>query len=72
MDWIDDFLADEESSLHQISRIESLMKTSSAAINYQGVDFEKLTHEEANEVIKDLSENNNPIDPRQQFNKMFR
>lgn len=70
-DWIDDFLADKESTIYQITIIESLLNTSSSACMYQDLDIESLTYDEAEEIIKDLKENNNPIDPRDQFNKMF-
>ncbi len=70
-DWIDDFLADKESTLYQITIIESLLNTSSSAYMYEDLDIESLTYDEAEEIIKDLKENNNPIDPRDQFNKMF-
>jgi hypothetical protein len=72
MDWIDDFLADEECTLHQISMIESLMKTSSSAIQYKDIELDKLTYQEANDIIYILKENDNPIDPREQFNRMFK
>ena len=71
IDWIDEFLGDKEISVYQISIIESLMITSSSAYLYQKLDIESLTFDEAEEIIKDLKENNNPIDPRDQFNKMF-
>jgi len=72
MKWVDEFFQDEECSLYQISMIETLMKTSSAAYLYQEIDITELTYEEANEVIKDLRENDNPMDPREQFNRMFK
>ena len=72
MKWVDEFFEDEECSMYQISMIESLMKTSSAAYLYQDVDITELTYEEANQVIKELRENDNPIDPREQFNRFFK
>jgi|TARA_R100000084_G_C4645749_1_gene146604 hypothetical protein len=72
MDWIDEFLADEEATLHQISIIESLLQTSSSAINYENIDYNNLTYEQANNIIYDLQDNNNPTDPREQFNKIFK
>ena len=72
MKWVDEFFEDEECTLYQISKIESLMKTSSAACLYQDVNITELTYEEANEVIKKLWENDNPTDTREQFNRMFR
>jgi hypothetical protein len=72
MKWVDEFFQDEECSLYQISMIETLMKTSSAAYLYQEIDITELTYEEANEIIKELRENDNPIDPREQFNRMFK
>tara|TARA_R100000541_G_scaffold58407_1_gene69609 strand:+ start:1060 stop:1308 length:249 start_codon:yes stop_codon:yes gene_type:complete len=71
-DWIDEILEDEPCTLIQISSIESLLITSSANINYVNLDIEKLTYEEAEKIIRDLRENNNPKDPRKQYNKMFR
>lgn len=71
IDWIDEFLGDKEVSVYQISIIESLMITSSSAYMYQDLDIESLTYDEAEEIIKELKENNNPIDPRDQFKKMF-
>jgi len=71
MDWIDDLLNDE-CSLYQLTKIESLMQTSSVSYLYENVDFESLTEVEAEKIIQDLYENNNPIDPREQFKKMFR
>jgi hypothetical protein len=72
MKWVDEFFEDEECNLYQISKIESLMKTSSAAYLYEDVDITELTYEEANQVIKELRENDNPIDPREQFNRFFK
>ena len=46
MDWIDEFLNDE-CSLYQLAKIESLMQTSSVAYKYDNVDFHKLTEKEA-------------------------
>ncbi len=72
MKWVDEFFEDEECNLHQISMIETLMKTSSAAYLYEDVDITELTYEEANQLIKELRENDNPIDPREQFNRFFK
>ncbi len=71
MEWIDDFLADEECTLQQISLIESLFITSSTAEKYVGLDLTKLTYQEAQEIIYDLRENNYPTDPRDQYKQMF-
>ena len=71
MDWIDEFLNDE-CSLYQLAKIESLMQTSSVAYKYDNVDFVKLTEKEAEEIIQDLYENDNPKDPREQFKRIFK
>tara|TARA_R100001460_G_scaffold7790_4_gene19584 strand:- start:1520 stop:1744 length:225 start_codon:yes stop_codon:yes gene_type:complete len=70
MDWIDDLL-DDRCELYQIATIESLMKTSSVASEYNNVELDKLTLLEAEEIISHLYENNIPTDPREQFKKMF-
>ena len=70
MDWIDDLL-DDSCELYQIAMIESLMKTSSVACEYDDVELDKLTILEADAIITHLYENNNPTDPREQFKKMF-
>ena len=71
MDWIDELLNDE-CSLYQLAKIESLMQTSSVAYKYDNVDFHKLTEKEAEEIIQDLYENDNPTDPREQFKRIFK
>lgn len=74
IDWIDEFLEDDEDrepTLHQIAIIESLMITSSAAHLYEEIDWLTLNYREAEGIINHLKENNNPIDPRDQFKKMF-
>jgi tRNA splicing endonuclease len=70
-DWIDEVLDDEPCSAIQIGIIESLLITSSANINYKNLDIEKLTYEEAERIIRELRENNNSRDCKDQFNKMF-
>jgi len=71
MDWIDKFLSDDECSLYQITAIESLMKTSSASYKYINTEIVDLTYKQAKDILKDLIENDNPTDPREQFKKMF-
>ena len=71
MDWIDDLL-DDSCELYQIAMIESLMKTSSVASEYDDVELNNLTILEADAIITHLYENNNPTDPREQFKKMFK
>ena len=69
-DWIDEFF-DDECTLTQIGIIESLCNTSSTGYLYTNIDFTKLTYGEAQEIIRDLRENDNPRDPRDQFYKIF-
>jgi hypothetical protein len=68
INWIADGKANE-STIWQISNIESLQKTSSYF--WQG-NPEQLSYEEAEELIKKLKENDNPQDPQDQYRKMFR
>ena len=70
-DWIDEVLDEEPCSAIQMGIIESLLITSSANINYKNLDIEKLTYEEAERIIRELRENNNSRDCKDQFNKMF-
>tara|TARA_R110002167_G_scaffold121776_1_gene300150 strand:- start:683 stop:901 length:219 start_codon:yes stop_codon:yes gene_type:complete len=72
MKWVDEFFEEEECSLRQMADIENLLRTSSAAYMYDKLVIENLTHQEATEIIKDLKENDNPIDPREQFKRMFK
>ena len=71
-DWIDDILDDEEASMWQIGKIEGLMRTSSSGFLYENIELTELTYNEAEEIIKDLYENNNPTDPKDQYRKMFK
>ena len=71
-DWIDEILEDEPCSLWQIGKIESLLVTSSAQHLYENINFNELTYYEAEEIIKDLWENDCPKDPRDQFERMRR
>jgi hypothetical protein len=71
-DWIDELLEDEPSSLWQIGKIESLLVTSSANYLYENIDLNELTYYEAEEIIKDLWQNDCPRDPRDQFERMRR
>lgn len=68
-DWIDDFL-DDECTLWQIGIIESLLHTSAANLLYSNINFNDLTFYEAEEIIKELYENNCPLDPQEQFKQM--
>lgn len=70
-DWMDDFL-DDKSSMYQMMRFEQLMITSSANMNYQHINIEQITYGEAQDIIKDLEENDNPRDCREQFYKIFK
>ncbi len=68
MDWIDDFL-DNKCNLIQISIIENLLNTSSVAYKYDNLEFEHLDFDEANSIIEDLKENDNPKDCREQWKR---
>lgn len=69
-DWIDDLL-DDEASLVQLGIIEQLLNTSSVNYLYENINLTELTYGEAEEIIRDLRENDNPRDPRDQFYKIF-
>jgi len=69
-DWIDEILDDEECSLWQISFIEQLLITSAANFLYQNTNLNDLTYNEAEEIIKDLRENNCPQSPQEQYKLM--
>jgi hypothetical protein len=69
-DWIDDLLNDEASFV-QIGIIEQLLNTSSARDFYTDINLTELTYAEAEEIIRELRENDNPRDPRDQFYKIF-
>lgn len=71
-DWIDEILEDDECTCIQIGIIESLLITSSSSKNYQNININTLTYNEAEEIIRDLRENNVSKDPRDQFDKMFK
>jgi len=69
-DWIDEILDDEEITGWQIGIIEGLLITSSAKHLYQNINIIDLTYNEAEEIIKDLYENNCPQDPKDQYKLM--
>jgi len=69
-DWIDDFLEDECSCV-QMGIIEQLLITSSSASQYNNINLNDLTYGEAEEIIRNLRENDNPTDTREQFYKAF-
>ena len=70
-DWIDDVLKDEPCNGWQMGIIEGLLNTSSSRDSYTSINLNELTYEEADEIIRDLRENDNPRDPRDQFFKIF-
>ncbi len=70
-DWIEEHLNDE-CSIYQMSKIEQLMITSSANKNYEHINIEQLTYEQAKHIIKDLEENDNPRDCREQFYQVLK
>jgi hypothetical protein len=71
-DWIDEVLEDEQCSSFQIGTIESLLITSSATNKYKNINIEQLNYEEANEIIRDLRNNNTTRDCKEQLNQMFK
>ena len=71
-DWIDEVLDDEPCSGWQIGVIEGLLTTSSANFLYTNINLNELTQNEADEIIKDLRENDNPRDPKYQLERMFK
>ena len=68
-DWIDDVLEDKPAEWWQIDKIEMLIGTSHTG----NLKFKKedLTYEQANTIIYDLKENDNPRDCRDQFYKIL-
>ena len=71
-DWIDDVLDDKPIAWLQISKIEGLCQTSSVGSNYVNMKLEELTYEQANQIIYDLEENDNPRDCREQFYRILK
>jgi len=73
-DWIDDVLedGDKECTMWQIGFIEQLMVTSASNYSYSNINLNDLTYNEAEEIIKDLRENDCPKDTQEQFKKMCR
>lgn len=71
-DWIDEVLEDEICGLWQIGIIEQLLITSGVNYLYENIDFNTLTANEAENIIKDLQENNCPKDPKEQYKIMQR
>jgi len=69
-DWIDDILKDEPCNGWQIGTIEGLLITSAANYLYQNLNFNELTYEDADKIIKILYENNIPRDPKEQYKIM--
>jgi hypothetical protein len=70
-DWIDDVLEDEPCNGWQMGIIEGLLNTSSSRDSYTNININELTYAEADEIIRELRENDNPRDPRDQFYKIF-
>ena len=71
-DWIDEILDEEEASGWQVGIIEGLMLTSSSGSLYENTNLNELTKNEANEIIRELRENDNPRDPKHQLERMFK
>ena len=75
MDWIDDLLSDEPSSVTQISIIEGLLGRCpypESKINEIERSLLELSEVEASELIFRLKQDEIPTDPREQFKRMFR
>ena len=70
-DWIDEVLDDEICSITQMGIIEGLLVTSAVNYLYEPINFNELTYIQANEIIKDLRENNRPADPKRQYEQML-
>tara|TARA_R110001606_G_C15182270_1_gene629498 strand:- start:259 stop:507 length:249 start_codon:yes stop_codon:yes gene_type:complete len=70
-DWIDEHFNDE-CSYFQMGRIEQLLITSSVAGDYNNTKIHQLSYGEAAQIIRHLEENNNPTDPREQFQQVLR
>ena len=66
-DWIDDVLDDTPIKWWQVEKIEGLCQTSSVGSDYVDMNLDKLTYEQANKIIYELKENDNPRDCRDQF-----
>jgi|TARA_B110000908_G_C10197597_1_gene423746 hypothetical protein len=71
-DWIDDILEDELCSMWQIGFIEQLMQTSAITREYDNINFDNLTYNEAEKIIQNLRENDWPRDPKDQYQEMFK
>jgi len=70
-DWIDEHFHDE-CSFFQMGRIEQLLITSSKAGDYNNININELNYGEATQIIRDLEENDNPPDCREQFQQVLR
>ncbi len=74
-DWIEEYLKsgiNDKSSIYQMMRFEQLMITSSSNSKYEHINIEQINYGEAQDIIKDLEENDNPRDCREQFYKIFK
>ena len=71
-DWIDEVLDDEICSGAQIGIIEGLLITSAANHLYKNLNFNELTYQKADEIIRTLRANNSPTDPKHQYEQMCR
>lgn len=71
-DWIDEVLEDELCNCWQIGIIEGLLITSSVNYLYYNINLNELKQNEADEIIKDLRDNDNPRDPKHQLERMFK
>jgi hypothetical protein len=75
MDWIDDLLSDEPISLTQIAIIEGLLSRCpypQEKINEIETGLLELSDAEASELIFKMKQDEIPLDPREQFKRMFR
>ena len=75
MDWIDDLLSDEPISLTQIAIIEWLLGRCpypQERIREIEVGLLEMSEIQASELIFKMKQDEIPLDPREQFNKMFK
>jgi len=70
-DWMEEHFNDE-CSYYQMGKIEQLMETSSSAENYEHINIVELTYGEAKDIIKELEENDNPRDCREQLRRILK
>ena len=75
MNWIDDLLSDEPISLTQIAIIEGLLSRCpypQEKIREIETGLLEMSEIQASELIFKMKQDEIPLDPREQFKKMFR